>query len=66
MRINVFEIDIFASVDAPLDVIDDILIARSPEQAFCVNYTGYGQTVHTFSHNGRNVIQTWAIFIDKF
>lgn len=41
MRIDIGEIDIFASVYTPFDVIDDGMIARSTEQTFRVNDARY-------------------------
>lgn len=41
MRIHIGEIDIFASVHTPFDVIDDGMIARSTEQTFRVNDARY-------------------------
>lgn len=66
MSINIFEINIFASIDALLNVIDYVQIARSSEQTLRIDDTCYWQTIDAFSHNGRNIIQTRTIFIDKF
>lgn len=41
MRIDISEIDIFASVHTSFDIIDDAMIARSTEQTFRVDDARY-------------------------